>query len=423
METYDLVIIGGGWAGFNAALEAKKLEKKVCLIECSQIGGTCLNQGCIPTKVLTNFAKKTSGGLSQGLSLFKKEKENTVSTLKNGMEFMLKSQKIDFIRGTAKIISQDKVLIKEEKEEIGAKFILIATGSRPKDLPFLKFDHKRILSSDDILELDSLPGNLLIVGGGVIGCEFACALNKLGSKVTIAEILDRLVFMFDKDISQKLEQVFKKLAITVNTGYDIKDKDLSSYDKILLCVGREVNFNELFESKAGVETDKNGFIRVDDKLKTSVSRIYAAGDCTGGLQLAHVASYEGRMAVNNMFGKPRSVDYSAVPSSVFTNPELAQVGMNQEEARNKVKNTKIIKKFFLSVGMAHIIKETDGFLKLIIDSDNNTILGAGIIGPQATELINTLTVAIKYKLTLDDLKDLIFAHPSISEIFTETIQS
>lgn len=423
MAAYDLVVIGAGWAGFNAALQARKLGKNVCLVEKDEIGGTCLNRGCIPTKVLTHFAKESCSESKKDIAAFNGEKEATITKLKAGIEFSLKSQKVDLVKGTAKIVSSEKIVIKEDSKEIQANYILIAVGSRPRDLPFLKFDHKKILSSDDMLKLDSLPGNLLVIGGGVIGCEFACALNKLGAKVTIAEIMDRLVFIFDKDISKKIEQLFKKSGIIVNVSYDIKDKNLSEYDKVLLCVGRKVNLEDLFDSSLNLEVDKQGFIKVDNNLKTSVSNIYAAGDCVDSLQLAHVASYEAKIAVSNMFGEAKSVDYSVVPSSVFTSPELAQVGLNEEAAKKESKNIKVVKKPFSSVGMAHIHKQTDGYLKLIIDQDSDTIIGAGIIGPLATELINTLTIAVQYKLTLKDLGRLIFAHPSISEIFTETVQA
>ncbi|MFH1622879.1 MAG: dihydrolipoyl dehydrogenase [Candidatus Omnitrophota bacterium] len=422
MATYDLIVIGAGWAGFNAALKARKLGKSVCLIEKDKTGGTCLNRGCIPTKVLTHFAKENCQA-SVNFSTFKKDKEDTITKLKNGIEFSLKSQKIDLIKGTAKIISPNKVFIKEENKEVEAKFILVAVGSEPRDLPFLKFDHSRILSSNDILELDSLPKSLLVIGGGVIGCEFACALNKLGVKVAIAEIIDRLVFMFDVDISKKIEQVFKKSGITVNTSYDIKDKDLSEYDKVLLCVGRKTNLSELFGPSLKIEVTKEGCIKTDSNLKTSIPNIFAAGDCIGGLQLAHVASYEAKLAVSNMFKESKEADYSSVPSSVFTTPELAQVGLNEGAAKQQSINIKVIKRPFTSVGMAYIFKETDGFLKLILGQDKSTLLGAGIVGPLATELINTLALAVKCRLTSKDASDLIFAHPSISEIFTESIQS
>lgn len=423
MQTYDLIVIGAGWAGFNAALHARKLGKSVCLVERDEIGGTCLNSGCIPTKVLTHFAKVNSTVSSRDIAKFKKEKDDTVSKLKTGIEFALKSQRIDLIKGTAKVMPENRVLIKEDNSEIEAKFILIAVGSSPRDLPFLKFDHDHILSSDDMLKLGFLPKNLLIIGGGVIGCEFACALNKLGVKVTISEIMDRLVFMFDRDIAKKIEQVFRKSGIVIQVSYDIKDKDLSPYDKILLCVGRNVNLDDLFDPSLGIEISKEGLVKVDNYLKTSNPNIYSAGDCIGGLQLAHVASYEAKLAVANMFGEAKVVDYFAIPSSVFTTPEFAQVGMNEGDAKRQSKNVKIIKKPFSSVGMAHILKETEGYLKLIVDQDSDVIIGAGIIGPLATELINTLAIAVRYKLPIKDLNDLIFAHPSISEIFTETIQA
>jgi dihydrolipoamide dehydrogenase len=261
----------------------------------------------------------------------------------------------------------------------------------------------------------------LIIGGGVIGCEFASALNKLGVGVSIAEAMERLIFMFDKDISQKLQESFKKRAITVNTSYDIKDKDLSPYEKVLLCVGRAAHLEDLVTPSLGLELDKSGFIKVDNNLRTNIKNIYAAGDCIATPQLAHVASYEGKLAVENMFGKTKEADYSCVPSSVFTEPEVAQVGLNEETAKKQSKNIKVVKKLFSSIGMAHIINETEGFLKLIIDKDSGVLLGAGIIGPQATELVNTLAIAVKYKLTTKDMSSLIFAHPSISEIFTEAI--
>lgn len=422
MAHYDLVVIGAGWAGFNAVLHAKKLGKRVCLIERDSLGGTCLNYGCIPTKVLTHFSGKAHA-LKHGILEFQKERADTIAKLKSGMEFVVKSQKIDFIRGSAAIVSKNKVTVREANQEIDADYILIAAGSSPRDLPFLKFDHQRILSSTDILTLEALPKSLLIVGGGVIGCEFACALARLGVSVTVAEIVDRLVFMFDRDISKKLESTFQKAGITVNTNFDTKDKDLSGYEKILLSVGRKVNVEELFEAGLGLACENNGALKVDRFLKTSLDGIYAAGDCINSPQLAHVASYEARVAVENMFGAKKEADYSAVPSSVFTSPELAQVGINEDEAKKQSRNVTVLKKLFSSVGMAHILKQTDGFLKLIIDNDSGTIIGAGIIGPHATELVNTLTIAVQYKLTVKGLQGLIFAHPSISEIFTEALEA
>jgi len=418
---YDLAIIGGGWAGFNAAIEASKLGKKVCLIEKDLIGGTCLNRGCIPTKILIHLTKKHHQQLKFETLDFQTEKKDIVSKLQYGMTSTLKASGVDFIKGSALIVSNEKLIVTEEDKEVQAKFILIAAGSEPKDLPFLKFDHKHIVSSDDLLKLNSYPKRILIVGGGVIGCEFASALNKTEAEITVVEILDRLLPMFDVDISKKLEQSFKKKGITVKTSHNVKEEDLKAYDLVLLCLGRGFNSKKLCSSSIDIKLDKGGFVIVDDFLKTSQPNIYAAGDCTGGLQLAHVASFEAVRAVRNMFAKPEKINYNAVPASVFTDPEIAQIGTNEIEAKSKNLNIKIIKKPFSLVGMAHIYKQTDGFLKLIIDQDSQQILGASIVGPQATELINTLSVVVTYKLKLGDLKDLIFAHPSISEIFVEAI--
>ena len=421
MARYDLIVIGAGWAGYNAALHARKLGKSVCLIEKDQLGGTCLNRGCIPTKVLTHFPDKTPCG-KPSIADFQKERIQIIEKLKKGMEFGLSAQKIDFVKGSARIVSKNSVEVEGERV-FEAAYILLASGSMPRDLPFLPFDHARVLSSDDILSLESLPENILIIGGGVIGCEFASALVRLGVKVSLVEIFDRLIYMFDRDVSKKLEIALKKSGIAVTTGFDAKNHDLGEYERILISVGRVPCARSLVDASVGVEFEKSGAIKVDQFLATSVETIYAAGDCINSPQLAHVAGYEGRLAVENMFGKKTAADYSAVPSSVFTNPELAQVGTNEDQAKQQGKNIKVIKKPFSSVGMAHILNQTDGFLKLIIDRENDALIGASIIGPYATELINTFTIAVQQKLSLKDLKNLIFAHPSISEAFTEAVQS
>ena len=418
---YDLAIIGAGWAGFNAALKAKKLDKKICLIEKDQLGGVCLNRGCIPTKVLIHQAKNITQQFNTKALAFQNEKKNIISKLKQGMEFMLKSCGIDFIKGTARIISNNKIVIKEDKREIEARFILIATGSQANDLTFLRFDHKKIVSSDDMLELDSYPKRLLIVGGGVIGCEFAGALSNLGIEITIIEILDRLLPLFDVDISKKLEHFFKKKGINIKTNYDIKQENLDNYDLILLCLGRIFSSRDIFDPNFEIKLNKGGFIAVDEYLKTSQPNIYAAGDCIGGYQLAHVASFESVRAVDNIFLTPEKIDYSAIPASVFTDPEVAQVGLNEINAKSQNINVRVLKKPFSAIGMAHILKQTDGYLKLVVSSQTNQILGASIIGPLATELINTLSLVVIHKFKPKDLRNLIFAHPSISEIFTEAI--
>jgi len=418
---YDLAVIGAGWAGFNAALRARELNKQVCLIEKNQLGGVCLNSGCIPTKVLLQQIKSLKDSSKFNPQLFQETKNSIIKRLKDGMASLLKSSGVDFIVGTAKITSNNSLIIKETNQQIQARFILIAVGSEAKDLDFLRFDHQRIISSDDILRLDNYPKRLLIVGGGIISCELASALSNLGVRITIVEILDRLLSNFDSDISNKIEQIFKKKSIIVKTNYDVRNENLAEYDLILHCVGRIFNPENISDSTVEIKLNQNGFIRVDDFLRTSCLNIYAAGDCIGGYQLAHVARFEAIKAVDNMFLLPEKINYSAIPMTVFTEPEVAEVGLNEKNARSQAIEIKVIKKPFSSIGMAHILNQADGYLKLIISDKNKQILGASVIGPLANELINTLALVVAYKLKTNDLKNLVFAHPSISEIFTEAL--
>jgi dihydrolipoamide dehydrogenase len=408
---YDVCIIGAGWAGFNAALAAAKLGKKACIAEDREIGGTCLNRGCIPTKAFVHYSKS---GLSLGD--IRKKKDEVVGRLRDGMFYLIKSNKIDYFQGRALIKKDGSVSI--GTDNIKPKYILLATGSSSKDLPNIKIDHKRIISSDDMLSLDAVPKKLLIVGGGVIGCEFASIFARLGSDVTIVEITGQLLPGLDAQVSKKLLSAFQKVGITVFLGKGAQDLDLNGFDKVLLSVGRSTVIDGLWEDGVGIKVDK-GFIAVDRELKTAMPNIFAAGDCIGGYMLAHVASYEGELAVNNMFEKQEKRDYSVIPSSVFTAPEVGSVGLSEEEAKHFGASYKASSVHFLSVGMSHIFGDTQGFAKVIVDTKSGKILGAIIIGLQATELVNIFSVLIKNNITIFELKKTIFAHPSISEIVAE----
>jgi len=400
---YDLCVIGAGWAGFNAALSAAKLGKKVCVIEEKEIGGTCLNKGCIPTKALLQYSKQCSDILE-----IQKKKNEVVTRLKQGMSYMLKASKVEFIQGKAKIAGKDRVLVGPDNKEISAKFILVATGSAPKDLPNVKIDHKRIISSDDCLELAQSPKKFLIIGAGAIGCEFACIFNRLGSEVTIVEIAAEILPGIDTQVSKKLHQALTRAGIAIYTDKKIEGFDLEQYDKVLLSVGRRA-----------VNIEGFGDISADRELKTSMPGVYAAGDCIGGYMLAHVASYEGELAIRNMFLKPEKRDYTVVPSSVFTTPEAAAIGITEEEAKKFGVAYKAKTVHFLSVGYAHILENTDGFVKVIAEEKTGRILGASMIGIQATELVNIFSLLMKNKIPIGGIKNAILAHPSISEILTE----
>ena len=428
---YDLAIIGAGWAGFNAALKAKELGLKVCLIDSHQIGGTCLNHGCIPTKTLIAcakiflLAKKSSGfgveldNLRLNWPAIQEKKDKVIGQLKAGMQSRLGG--IDFINSRAQISAPNA--IKVDGRLINSKFILVATGSRPIQLPELKFDQKKIISSDEALVLSEVPQSLLVVGGGVIGCEFASVFSILGARVTIAEKMPLLLASEDRDISRKIEGIFKKKGIQVVTGADISTLDLENYSKILVCVGRAANTQGLGLEDLGIQLENNRIV-VDDYLKSSRENIYAAGDCTAGLMLAHFAAYQGVVAVENMFfGNKQKADNSVVPACIFTEPQIASVGLNENAALAGNLQIKVHKFDFRASAMAQIIDETEGWVKIITDSASKQVLGASIIGPLATELIATLGVAISSHLSINEIKAMIFAHPTFAESLHETLKN
>ncbi|MFH1413554.1 MAG: dihydrolipoyl dehydrogenase [Candidatus Omnitrophota bacterium] len=429
---YDLTIIGAGWAGFNAALKAKELGLKVCLIEKSHIGGTCLNVGCIPTKALIHSAKvysiskKASGFGIEGnnpnpnFAKIQERKDKIIQQLQKGMQFLLKD--IDYINAEAKIISNQE--IHAGGQDIKTKFILIACGSKPTELKNLKFDGKKIISSDDILKIKEIPKSLLVIGGGVIGCEFTSLFSNLGTQVSIVEMLPQLLPGVDNEVAKKVESLLKKKGIKINTNSDATTVDLGGYDLVLLCIGRAPNAENLELEKIGVKLEK-GKIIVDDYLKTSVENIYAAGDCTGKTMLAHYAAYQGTVAAENISkptANPIKADNTNVPNCIFTDPEISSVGLSENAAKSKGIDIKMHKFDFMASGMAHILDETDGFVKIISDNKTERVLGASIIGPKATELIAVLTIAISTQLKTSQIKDTIFAHPTLSESIEEALK-
>lgn len=427
---YDLAIIGAGWAGFNAALKAKELGLKVIIIEKAQIGGTCLNRGCIPTKTLIQSAKIYS--LAKKAKIFGVETQNPqinfagiqarkdkiIQQLRQNMEFMLKG--IEVLNGEAEIISDN--ILKVGQDQLSAQFILIACGSKPTELSGLKFNAKKIVSSDELLNLKEAPKSLLIIGGGVIGCEFASLFSALGTQVSIIELVPQLLPGEDKEVAKKLENSFKKKGIKVFTCTGAQSANLDNYDLVLLSIGREPDIQRLRVDKLGLKLEK-GKIAVDDYLKTNICNIYAAGDCTGKIMLAHYASYQGRVAAENIAhpDSPKKASDKNIPNCIFTDPEIGSIGLNEEKAKSEGFDIKISKFDFLGSGMARILDETDGFVKIISDKKNDKILGASIIGPKATELIGILTVAVTSGLKVSQVKEIIFAHPTLSESINEAL--
>lgn len=428
--SYDLIIIGSGWAGFNASKVASAAGKKVLLIEKDSIGGTCLNYGCIPTKALIQSAKIYSQvkkaqlfGIETGISQvnlleIQKRKDLLIEQLKLGLTSLLKN--ITVIKAEAEIVDKNTVCV--EGKNINTEYILICSGSSPLEIKGLEFDHKKIISSDDILNIKEIPKSLLIVGGGVIGCEFASCFNIFGTEVTIVEKLPQLLPGIDKDISRKLETSFRKRKINVLTATDSSSININDFDLVLVCVGRSPNVNVRGLEKTGVKFSQKGII-IDEYLRTSIDNIYAAGDCTSRIMLAHFAAYQGRIAANNIINpeKQTKCNYNLVPNCIFTYPEIATIGITEDEAAALSIKLKVNKFDFLGSGMARILNETEGFIKVISDSSNDKILGASIIGPYATELISCFSVFLNAGFKRNQIKDIIFAHPTISESIYEAV--
>jgi len=426
MGFYDLVIIGAGWAGISSAIRAKNLGLKVALIEKEILGGTCLNRGCIPTKYFLNQAKLyfkakniyRKQNLSFDFKELKTKKDLLVQRLRLSLEHQLKG--ITYINSSATFESADTVKVKDGI--LKGKNIIIASGSRPQELNFLKFDKKRILSSDEILELEELPKSILIVGAGIIGCEFASFFNFLGVDVSLVEIFPQILPQEDKEIAGRLERNFKKRGIKVYTSKDLREMDISIYEIILVSVGRTPNTEDLGLEKIGIRLEKNRII-TDDYLRTNIYNIFAIGDCTNKLMLAHLASYQGRNLVDNLISdNPQKLIPQYVPSCIFSYPEIARVGLTEDEAKKMNLDFEVYRLDFLGLGMAHVLEETEGLIKLIVDKKNQTILGASIIGALSTEIIGILTLAIQNQIKLDCLKKTIFAHPTISEGILEALK-
>lgn len=427
---YDLVIIGAGWAGFNAAVKANELGLKVVLIDKNEIGGTCLNRGCIPTKTLLQSAKVYSQAKKAknfGVEFVEAKinfvevqlrKNKIIQQLQQGMKLSLRG--VDFINSEAFIVDKDTVRC--GSREIKTKAIIIATGSKPYELPGFKFDGRKIISSDDILNIKQIPERLLIIGGGVIGCEFAVLFSALGTKVTIVEKMPQLLPAEDKEIAKKLETVFKKKGISILTNTDAASVNTDDHDFVLVCVGRSAFVDGLALDKIGLRLEK-GKIAVDDYLRTNIFNIYAAGDCTGRFMLAHFASYQGIVAAGNIAhpDSPKKADNPNIPNCIFTEPEIASIGLSEEKATAKGIEAKSSKFDFLGSGMARIMDETDGFIKMVVDKKTDTLIGASVIGPKATELIGILALAVNNHLKASQIRETIFAHPTLSESIKESL--
>ncbi len=445
----DLVILGAGPGGYVAAIRAAKMGMDVTVIEKENIGGVCLNWGCMPTKAMAHVAetyhlmqRADEFGLNiKDLSIdFKKimdRKNKIVKSLRSGIEFNFKKNKVKLVKGNGKIKDKNTITVetKEGTLELEAKNMIIATGSSASNIKPFQIDNKLVLDNIGILSLEDLPKSLIVIGGGVVGSEFASIFNILGTKVTIVEIMPGILINEDKQVSELIRDIFKKRNIDIYLDSSVSEikasdkvkvklsdgKELEA-DKLLLSVGRVPNTKAIGLENAGIKTDAKGFIQTDANLRTNVSNIYAIGDVIGGYQLAHVASKEGITAVENIAGKSIKVNYNAVPWAVFTLPEIGSVGMNETQAKEKNLSVKTGFFPFKSNGKAFAIGETEGFAKIVTDGASDEILGASVIGPRASDIIHEITVAMTGELTSEYLAETIHSHPTLSEAVMEAAE-
>ena len=448
-RAYDVVVIGTGPGGYVASIRAAQMGARVLAIEKDKVGGTCTNWGCIPTKAFLSdvkpFHKVKKSPLYGGcdkLSLDVKKmvarKNQVVQTMSKGVARLLESNRVQWVQGEGRLIDTNTVRVaqggKEETYQAGS--IIIATGSRTATIPTVTLDGRNILSSNDILDIQSIPREIVIIGGGVIGVEFATIFNALGTRVTILEMLPTIIPTEDDEVIRGLTTLLERQGIFILTntrvtaassrkdGVAVKCQDGSGKEdqitaqKVLMAVGRAPQTEDLGIEKIGLQMD-GPFVRVNTRMETNVEGIYAIGDAVGKVMLAHAASAEGTVAAENIMGRSREVDYSRIPSCIYTFPEVASVGLREQEARQKGLNVRVGKFPYQYSGKAAAMAEPDGFVKIIAETELGEILGVHILGERATDLIGECLTAIHLEAAIEDLGAVVKGHPTLSEAITE----
>ena len=456
-----IIIIGAGPGGYETALLAAKRGVEVILVESGHVGGTCLNEGCIPTKsfcrnaeVLDELREAETFGVT-GLSYdfdFKAvaaRKNAVVKQLRGGVEGLLAHKLITLVRGkasfkdehTISVIPSDPSVISSEAEgrvekylEYTADYIIIATGSVSASLPIPGANLPGVLTSREILDLEEVPSRLCVIGGGVIGLEFASVFRSFGSEVTVLEYFKDILPRFDSDLSKRLKQSLGKRGIEINTqaqvtGITIDDSSVYkvSYtrkgkeetveaDRVLMAVGRKANVDSLNLADAGIEFTPRGIVVDDRTMQTNVPHIYAIGDINGKMMLAHAATFQGIVALDHIMGIENNIDLSVMPAAVFTTPEAASVGMTEDECKEAGRSVKCLKSFFRANGKAVTMAQTDGFCKLVVDAETGEILGCHLFGPHASDIVQEVCALISRKATIEQFKDIIHTHPTLTEV-------
>ena len=457
IEKFDSVVIGGGPGGYVCAIRLAQLGQKTACIEArGALGGTCLNIGCIPSKSLLNLSENfkkaknfsklgiETGDVKLNLDKMMKNKDKAVSILTKGVEFLFKKNKVTYLKGFGSFISEKKISIKGEDgkiKEIEAKNIIIATGSEAMPMPNVEFDEKSIVSSTGALSLKEVPKSLVVVGGGYIGLEMGSVWSRLGAEVNVIEFLDHITPGMDREISEEFMKILKKQNIKfhlnrkvtsikkTNSGVQITTSDKNG-DNIdfncnvaLISIGRKPFTSNLNLSSAGVKSDEKGRIKIDKKFQTSAKNIYAIGDVIDGPMLAHKAEEEGIAVAEIIAGQSGHVNYDLIPGVIYTTPEVASIGLTEEQLKEKNKSYKIGKFPFMANSRAKAIDEPEGFVKILADKDTDKVLGVHMIGPHVGEMIAEMAVAMEFGASSEDIARTCHAHPTFSEAIKEAALS
>ncbi|MGG1400642.1 dihydrolipoyl dehydrogenase [Bacillus salipaludis] len=459
-QEYDLVILGGGTGGYVAAIRASQLGLKTAIVEKGKLGGTCLHKGCIPSKALLRSAEVyatskhsedfgvITGEVTFNFTKVQERKTKIIDTLHKGVQHLMKQGKIDVYEGLGRILGPSifspmpgtisvEMNNGEENEMLIPKNVIVATGSRPRTLPGLEIDRDQVISSDEALELENLPSSIIIVGGGVIGIEWASMLSDFGVDVTVIEYADRIIPTEDKDISKEMQRLMKKKGIKIVTSAKVLPETIVKgegvaisaevkgslkefkAEKLLVSVGRQANTEGIGLENTEIQLEK-GNIVTNEFYQTKESHIYAIGDVVGGLQLAHVASHEGIVAVEHIAGKdPSPIDYNLISKCIYSNPEVSSVGITEEQAESRGHKVKVGKFSFRAIGKALVFGESDGFVKIVADEETNDILGVHMIGPHVTDMISEAGLAMVLNATPWEVAHTIHPHPTLSEAIGE----
>ncbi len=454
MENFDLIVIGGGPGGYVCAIRSAQLGLKTACVESrGALGGTCLNVGCIPSKSLLNLsenfhkAKKDFNqqgieidGIKLNIEKMMSNKNKSVQVLTKGVEFLFKKNKVKYIRGKGVLFSNNDVVVydKDKKSNFKAKNIVIATGSEVASLPGIKIDEKNIISSTGALSLNKVPKKLAVIGGGYIGLEMGSVWSRLGSEVTVIEYLDFITPGMDREVSNEFKKILTKQGLKFKLGSkvnsvestssgvlikytDVKTKNTETleFDKVLVSVGRKPYTEGLNLTKVGVKKDSKGRIEVNEKLQTSIKNIYAIGDVIKGPMLAHKAEEEGIAVAEILAGQSGHVNYDVIPGVIYTSPEVAYVGKTEEKLKEENKSYKVGKFPFLANSRAKVNNATEGFVKILADSNTDKVLGVHIIGPHCGDMIAEMALAMEFGASAEDIARTCHAHPTHTEAIKE----